>query len=391
MRDGFSRVSAFPRPICHKPDAKNLCYNEDMLTFSRNRLAPWRWLIGSILFFFPPPAGAFPPFLDSPTLEKFQQPQSDLGAVAASLQRDAQDQEAVKGAESAVESGLPDQLQTAWLSPLPVDTSPLPGALGTLIVPKAYLPTPATEPQHGWAFSHVTYVYIPTGTGGTERLLCRLHYTQASDASLAARMGGLLALAHRTLITQTGRPAANGDTPFDVWLCRQGHTGGEQWRTNIYFYDLEAARSSIEWIREITHEYGHLALPAIGGYSAPEYWANGYFGERLMTRWIARLPDGPALVTKVWGDFSGWPNFERLLITPALDLYKKSGPSAAMAARTDETGMRYLIGQMLTFDDKYGGRRLADAWSDLPRFREPRATDFAKAIAETMPRQARHH
>ena len=179
---------------------------------------------------------------------------------------------------------------------------------------------------------------FPPARTGTNRLLCRLHYTQDGDADRAARMGGLLALAHRTLVAQTGREAVNGTAPFDVWLCRQGQTGGEQWRSNIYFYDLDAPRSSIEWIREIIHEYGHLALPAIGGYSAPEYWANGYYGERLITRWIARTPGGPDLVAQVWGDFSGWPNFQRLLIAPALAMYKKSGPSPAMAARTDETG-----------------------------------------------------
>ena len=159
-------------------------------------------------------------------------------------------------------------------------------------MPKAYLPTPAAEPQHGWMFSRVAYVYVPATAGGANRLLCRLHYTQDSDADLAARMGGLLALAHRTLTERTGREAVNGTSPFDVWLCRQGQTGGEQWRSNIYFYDLGTPRSSIEWIREIVHEYGHLALPAIGGYTDPEYWANGYYGERLITRWIARAPGG---------------------------------------------------------------------------------------------------
>ena len=119
-----------------------------------------------------------------------------------------------------------------------MDASALSDDLGTKIVPKAYLPTPATEPQHGWLFSHVLYVYVPAGADGANRLLCRLHYTQDGDADLAGRMGGLLALAHRTLTVRTGQEAANGTSAFDVWLCRQGQTGGEQWRSNIYFYDL---------------------------------------------------------------------------------------------------------------------------------------------------------
>ena len=61
-----------------------------------------------------------------------------------------------------------------------------------------------------------------------------------------------------------------------------------------------------------------------------------------------------------------------------------------MAARTDEMGMRYLIGQILTLDDKYGARRLGEVFTRLPRFREAKASDFEKAVAETVPVQARH-
>ena len=347
-------------------------------------------LLGIAAFLLPNMAHAAFPVSDSLTPRKFQAAPDTLASLVAAQQHDPLDQTARLGIEAAVENGLPDQLRTAWLPSLPIDSSRLSNNLGTRIVPKIYLPTPATEPHNGWAFSHVTDIYIPTPAAGTERLLCRLHYTQESDADLATRMGGLLALAHQTLVTRTGQEAANGAVPFDVWLCRKGQSGGEQWRSNIYFYALDTPRSSIEWIREITHEYGHLALPAIGGYSAPEYWANGYYGERLLTRWIARTPGGPALVGRLWGDFSGWPNFQRLLIVPALTLYKKSGPSPRMAARTDETGMRYLIGQILTFDDKYGATRLGEVFTRLPRFHETKVSDFERAVAEALPRQARH-
>ncbi len=75
------------------------------------------------------------------------------------------------------------------------------------------------------------------------------------NATLAARIARLLALAHQTLTQKTGQEAANGTEPFDVWLCAKGQTGGEQWRSNLYLYDIDTPRSSIEWIREIVHEY----------------------------------------------------------------------------------------------------------------------------------------
>lgn len=298
---------------------------------------------------------------------------------------------AVQALEASVGVGLPPIIKHDWLPDLPVSTSTLPYGLGTMVVPKSYLPTVAVEPQHYWKFSKVTYLYLPDSATNSDdsALFCTVHYESDTDAPLAGRIAGLLALAHQTLVRKTGREAVNGTAPFDVWLCTGGRSGGEQWRSNLYLYNRETPRSSIEWIREIIHEYSHLALPAIGGYDAPEYWANGYLGERLLVRWLQRLPDGPAEVTAVWGDFSGASNFDRLLITPPLTLYKKIGPSPAWLARRDEPGMRYLIGQALTFDDKYGSARLGDALVLLPHFHEATAADFAAALTQSLSTSAK--
>ena len=315
----------------------------------------------------------------------------DLGLLVAAHHADPNSKVAAEALENAVSAGLPPRIDPAWLPDLPVDATPLPYGLGTLVVPKTYLPTAATEPQHGWTFAKVSYLYLP-GSGAfsqSDALLCAVHYPSASEAPLASRMARLLALAHHTLVEKTGREAADGTAPFDVWLCTGGQTGGEQWRSNLYLYDLETPRSSIEWIREVVHEYSHLALPAIGGYHAPEYWANGYLGERLLVRWIQRLPNGSAEVFALWGDFSGAQNFDRLLIAPPLALYKKIGSSPAWLARRDEPGMRYLIGQALTFDDKYGAAQLGDALSRLPRFHEATASDFAEALTQSLSASAK--
>lgn len=305
-----------------------------------------------------------------------------LDALVTARQAYPTSGEATRRLEGLVSGGLPPRLESRWLPTLPVDATPLPYDLGTLIVPKTYLPTHAEEPQHHWAFAKVVYVY--SSDAGAPRLFCAVHYPGEANRALAVRIARLLALAHQTLTRKTGQEAANGTAPFDVWLCTGGQSGGEQWRDNVYLYDLQTPRSSIEWLRETVHEYAHLALPAVGGYDAPEYWANGYLGERLLVRWFERAPDGPARVEALWGDFSGAPNFDRLLLAPPLALYKKIGPSPAWLARKDEAGMRYLIGQALTFDDKYGAARLGDAFGRLPHFREASAKDFAAALSESL-------
>ena len=308
-----------------------------------------------------------------------------LEELAAAHKAQPESRAAALALEASVSAGLPPQIDPALLPDLPVSFSSLPYGLGTLVVPNAYLPTVAVEPQHGWKFAKVTYLYLPVSGSNSQKstLFCAVHYASSSDAPLAGRIAGLLALAHQTLVQKTGREAG-GTAPFDVWLCAGVQSGGEQWRSNLYLYNLETPRSSIEWIREIVHEYSHLALPAICGYDAPEYWANGYLGERLIVRWLQRTPNGPAEVTAVWGDFSGASNFDRLLIAPPLALYKKIGPNPTWLARRDEPGMRYLIGQALTFDDKYGAVRLGDAFRRLPRFQEATAKDFATALSESL-------
>ena len=309
-----------------------------------------------------------------------------LKELAAAHKAQPASRAAALALEASVSAGLPPAVDPALLPDLPVTTSSLPYGLGTLVVPNAYLPTEETEPQHGWKFAKVTYLYLPASAVNQQEaaLFCTVHYESGSDAALAGRIAGLLALAHLTLVQKTGHEAENGAAPFDVWLCVGGQSGGEQWRNNLYLYNLETPRSSIEWIREIVHEYSHLALPAIGGYDAPEYWANGYLGERLLVRWLQRTPNGPAEVEAVWGDFSGASNFDRLLIAPPLALYKKIGPSSIWLSRRDELGMRYLIGQALAFDDKYGAVRLGDAFLRLPRFQEATAKDFAAALSESL-------
>lgn len=216
------------------------------------------------------------------------------------------------------------------------------------------------DPQCDWPFDETLLCYrFDNSNPDLLTLVCRLHYQTPDDQDLAEHVGHLLTLLRNALSERTGQIPISDTIPFDVYLCRRapGPGGGEQWENNIYFYNVTDSRSSIEWIREIAHEYSHLAFPAVGGdYTAPEEWANGYMGERLLVRWLSRgASGGPAEVEKAWGKtFSGYANFDRLLIEPALALYKKVGPSTDYLNRTDELGMRYAIGLLLNLDDVQG-------------------------------------
>lgn len=286
--------------------------------------------------------------------------------------------------EHFVGAGLPDTISEDQLSNLPVKSQKISNINAVVVQPADYIASKATEPQHNWVFGRITYVFVSgkSGDGANLTLFCRLHYSDPDQKDFARRAGSLLLLAHNTLIQRTAHAPYNDNRPFDVWICNAGQMGGEQWQDNIYFYDLSTQRSSIEWIREIVHEYSHLALPAIGGYTAPEYWANGYLGERLIVRWMAQTPSTKAAVEADWGDFSGESNFDQLLIQPPLALYHKYGLKQSWLERTDEPGMRYFIGRMLAIDDRYGSKFLGVVLSNFPHYREARATDLPQAIAE---------
>ncbi|MEI7985045.1 MAG: hypothetical protein WCI55_05400 [Armatimonadota bacterium] len=145
----------------------------------------------------------------------------------------------------------------------------------------------------------------------------------------------------------------------DVYLCFSGDPGGEQLfdedpqakgissKVNtIYIYDLPSFKQPLEKVREICHEYGHASLPAIGGYDKPEYWANGYLGEKLFMNWLASQPNltsdqlfgcDPA-VLKTW-------------------VSKTSTPLITKGA-TNYPATKYLVGKSADFMNHYIGLML---------------------------------
>lgn len=105
---------------------------------------------------------------------------------------------------------------------------------------------------------------------------------------------------------------ANGGTPGGQQLFGVDEENGIRFKSNmIYIYDLPSFSDPLEECREVAHEYGHAVLPAIGGYSEPEYWANGYLGEKLYLRWLdEELKDGKITTDDTMGatadQLDGW-------------------------------------------------------------------------------------
>lgn len=178
----------------------------------------------------------------------------------------------------------------------------------------------------------------------------------------------------------------------DVFMCWGGKAGGEQLYdvavedgksrnvNTIYFYDMNSFTDPVEMAREVAHEYGHAVLPAIGGYSAPEDWANGYLGEKLFMRWMRDdMASGRIAPQDVMG--ASREQLDKWVATNVDSLVSKAASAAPKKALfTDMTaaGMDRYMGLALyastILPDKVFGRSLLLTGST-------EAKDYPEAIA----------
>lgn len=152
-------------------------------------------------------------------------------------------------------------------------------------------------------------------------------------------------------------------------MCPQGPAGAETYKNSLYFYNIDTARSGIEWARQAAHEYGHLVLPEIGRFARPEPFASGELGERLFIQYLAEeaglvagdpWPSDAArqAVAALWpeGDFAVTEYLEKVCRT-SLDYWLLAGPQAGLLATGEEPGadaMQYVIGFLLWTQAAYG-------------------------------------
>ncbi len=145
----------------------------------------------------------------------------------------------------------------------------------------------------------------------------------------------------------------------DVYLCFSGQPGGEQLfdddpqakgissKVNtIYIYDLPSLKEPLEKVRELCHEYGHASLPAVGGYDSPEYWANGYLGEKLFMTWLANQPNITA--ENLFGcEPETLRNWVNKTTTPIIFKGATNYPATKFLAGKSAEFMNHYIGLML--------------------------------------------
>jgi hypothetical protein len=141
----------------------------------------------------------------------------------------------------------------------------------------------------------------------------------------------------------------------------------------IMFFKMTAARDESEWLREIMHEYGHVALPSFDNFRPPlEPYSNGLLGETLGMLWAAGDPASwgvPAEASTPATSNAGLPAAVRAHVhdqaRAALAFWLDKGPVSTLRRDPDAPGLQYLQGLAVYIERVYGAPVLAQALSPL--------------------------
>lgn len=264
----------------------------------------------------------------------------------------------------------PAELETGQLKAIDAEQETLEGAFpGLLLTVRTHDPIFDTRYNQPYRATCCAYVArLPSGGAGYSRRFV-VHAPDAEALPTAKRVARLLLLLQGEVQSHLRVDHPGRYQTVSVWLTRRVERGlspdtaGEQFKDQIYIYNLFAARRAVEWGREIAHEYGHFALvPGAIGFNAPEDDSNGVLGERLFLKWLwSDLHTGhlaaeavPFLTPDLLDTYIA------LQVTPLVRQVAREIPDARLLAKRDADTMDTYIGFLLYLDTLYGSRQLQD-------------------------------
>jgi hypothetical protein len=234
-----------------------------------------------------------------------------------------------------------------------------------------------------WAFPSIEYGYVWEPKAERWVMKGRTHWAGGEDEELARdSLKAFLALwcaAKEYLDRDPTRPWGQ---PIDLWISERGDPGARAVGRDIYLYATKTPRAPAEWWRELAHEYGHVALPGIGGFTdTDDPWADGDLGELLFVKWLAAGKPG---------DWLPWSLEEAEKIAAARRQALIAGAAGAVdAARLNGTDARardYLLGLALAAEEEYGPGILGVALAKCPRGRPAQfVAALRKCVQESRP------
>lgn len=278
------------------------------------------------------------------------------------------------GWSGAVQAGnLPERLVPSELARIKAAREEVGGPFPGLTL-SMELETPVTDGKYNQTYHASSFGYIAERAGENITGYARRFAVYAPDKDAlptAKRVSKLLLLLYGMNRERMRFDHFRNAPTVEVWLTRSAGTGldasvaGEQFKNQIYLYNLMMERRPVEWVREIAHEYGHYAMPYVSGFTEPEEWGNGVLGERLFVKWLSDgLRAGRLKPEEV--PFASPDEIETFVakqVSPLIRRFAREGVDPKRFAKRDATGMDTFTGFVLTLDALYGSSAVRSAFA----------------------------
>ena len=135
--------------------------------------------------------------------------------------------------------------------------------------------------------------------------------------------------------------------------------------SEMILFRTSEARPPAEWLREIAHEYSHIALPPFAGYAPPlEPFGNGVLGETLLMLWALGSPQSYFAPEETEEARRNLRVHVARYAIPAWKTAMSRDPRTPIRG-DDEAARRALVGLTLHIERVYGARVLRNALSQL--------------------------
>jgi hypothetical protein len=237
------------------------------------------------------------------------------------------------------------------------------------------------DPLHKAAFS---YRVQGVAEGTTPTVLFEIYAQRQTLYPYAERACRLLLACYDLARTRLGLDhALRYDRLLRVFLMIEGRAGAEQQQNLMYLYDLSERVPPQEWLRELTHEYGHWILPPINSYEEPEPWANGDLGERWFTlHLVARArSEGSEPDFLMGASLSALEAYLRRTVEPLVERMAREGLHPQRWRSRRRAGYEEYLAFALYIDRVYGSERLGRAMLCAGGV-EP--DDFLRGVRESL-------
>ncbi len=221
-----------------------------------------------------------------------------------------------------------------------------------------------------WTFAHMFYAYAHDTKASCWNLRFRVMWQDVPGKGeerrqFARQTAQLLLRLSEVVDAYTGLvPRFTDHGAINVWLAEKHEAGGEALNENLYLYGMDTPRSSAEWVREIAHEYGHLSLPPVTGYTQPESQATGLLGERLFVHWLllnTAVPGTPL----PWLQAMDADEFTLNRYFQIISRFTQLGPLDQALDNTNEEAMNAFVGLALYLEATRGSRFLTGVLKDM--------------------------